>query len=255
MPRITRSFISTLVLIVVVCCSIAVLMLQLHKHRQPAAQPEQGKETDTLRPDLHIDHDTMLTTVNHDTLRLNKEVYNTVADYFPALISGLYVVHPDVLYLSRTGFAEVFECETGRDYFCEVYYFFTMQRKEAAAQHAVMKQLRQLFTAINTLENRQHCGGTYFAHRDARLSAYAAYAAAYYAAYQTNNQYDISRQKRHYIAMLRQMIADEKAGWDDCPNSEHPTFAELLTDIDKLITNKFYLQQCLTFQYDGYDFE
>lgn len=210
---------------------------------------------DSSQTNQHIDHDTLLTTINRDTLRLTKEVYNTVADCFPSLLSPSYATHPDVLYLSRSGNTDVFESEAGRDYFCEVYYFFMMQQPKAIAQNAVSLQLQQLFSAINDVEGRLHCGGTYFGHRHERLPAYAVYAAYYYPEYQTEKTYDIAPQKRHYMAMLRQMATDEMSIEDDCAGGQQRAIQEQLTNIDKLITGKFYLQQCLTFQHQGYDFE
>ncbi|MGN7823687.1 hypothetical protein ACTJJB_26435 [Chitinophaga sp. 22536] len=221
---------------------------------KPANNSSSAKQ-DTLPANQHIDHDTLLTTINRDTLRLTKEVYNTVADCFPSLLSPSYATHPDVLYLSRSGNTDVFESEAGRDYFCEVYYFFMMQQPKAIAQNAVSLQLQQLFSAINDVEGRLHCGGTYFGHRHERLPAYAVYAAYYYPEYQTEKTYDIAPQKRHYMAMLRQMATDEMSIEDDCASGQQRAIQEQLTNIDKLITGKFYLQQCLTFQHQGYDFE
>ncbi|MBC9909927.1 hypothetical protein [Chitinophaga varians] len=222
------------------------------KNKQASA-PASAKQ-EAIPTSLYIDHDTILTTINHDTLRLTTEVYNTVADYFPSLLSPSYATHPDVLYLSGTGSTGVFESEAGRDYFCEVYYFFMMQQKKAIAQNGTRLQLQKLFSAINDLEGRLHCGGTYFGHRQGRLPAYAVYAAYYYPEYQTEKTYDITPQKRHYIAMLRQMTADEITE-DDCIGAERRAISEQLANIDKLITSKFYLRECLTFQNGGYDFE
>jgi len=67
--------------------------------------------------------------------------------------------------------------------------------------------------------------------------------------------YDITKQKDHYIKLLRQLIEDEIKNDPEGHVYARDLAKELSTiadNLDKLITDKFYLQCALEFQYVHY---
>jgi len=102
-------------------------------------------------------------------------------------------------------------------------------------------------------------GGTYYGHQYSRIEGYAEYDIYCYSrrADFFDKTYDISNQRKLYIASIRQLIIDE-VKVDTNINGEKEKAARkkklfaIVTDIEKEITDNFYLKMAQGFQYEHY---
>ena len=198
--------------------------------------------------------DTILAAPGGDTFVLEKADYHIIATRYPELMYADYPAHPRLLYAARNGGdGLLFESEAGYDYYCEVYAFFLKQRN-GAGQHALVRDtLNRLFHNLNSLFAGLNCGGNYYAHMERRMAGYIEYSVYLNALDNAGNKgkYPVAAQKSHYIALLRQIVADEMMidnDMVDCSAGRKQDLKKLIDGIDRLITTKFYLEQALAFQ-------
>ena len=229
----------------------------------PPSRPVSGKQK------YHTTKDTVfIYTSYNDTSFYLKSEFNEIVDYFPAL-TDKYPESPDVMY-DRQSSAEVpdaagnkraitFGSEQGQDQFYILYAYF-LKNKNGITSYADRRQtLIKIYHDINDIFGALQSGGTYFGHQYARIEAYAEYGIHLFA---DNHDvfikgYDISKQKNLYIAGLQQLIKDEVGENDDLTTNKEKTekINELLitvSDLNKLITDNFYLKMAQGFQYEHY---
>jgi hypothetical protein len=220
---------------------------------------------DTTRLLRHISRDTVIVTLQQDSFPFSKEEYNLLIDHFPKLFYKEYPAHPDLLYATLPAAITgdngnrflPFISEAGKDDYYRLYAHFLAQRNGVEKYAEQRKLLNLLFDAINNLQDQLHCHGAYYAHRRARIPGYAEYAVYQYSLYENNGvkRFAIGPQKKHYIALLRQMVTDEMKVDDDlvdCATGRKKSLEDLADLIGKLITDAFYLRQALAFQYATY---
>lgn len=217
--------------------------------------------TGLLKP---ISRDTTIVTLQQDRFTFSRAEYNQLIELFPSLIYDEFPNHPDLSYTalmvadSDNNFI-TFTSEAGKDNYYRLYAHFLAQHNGIKKYAEQRKRLNALFDAINTLYTGLYCGGgTFQAHRQARIPGYAEYAVYQYSLYENDGakRYSIGPQKKHYIALLRQVIADEMMVDDDrvdCAASRKIELEDLVNAIDTLIDDGFYLQQALAFQYSTID--
>lgn len=197
--------------------------------------------------------DTMLVAPGVDTFILKKANYHIIAEHYPELMYVEFPVTPHLLYAVRDGGDDLlFESEAGYDYYCEVYAFFLKQRNGAGQNVPVRDTLMRLFSNLNKLFAGLKCGGNYYAHMERRIAAYAEYGVYLYVLNDAgkSNKFPVTAQKKHYIALLRQIVADEMIVDDmaGCDAGRKRELMKLIDETDRLIGSKFCLEQALTFQ-------
>ena len=122
------------------------------------------------------------------------------------------------------------------------------------------RKLIDIYTDINSLFQRFQYGGTYFGHQYSRILGYAEYSVYLYSQSKDNIEktYDISKQKELYIKSLRQLIDDEsKIDNETLGNDKIARIKELnkiVDDLNKLITDNFYLRRTQEFHYGHYEY-
>ncbi|HEU4495415.1 MAG TPA: hypothetical protein VFR70_00010 [Flavobacterium sp.] len=159
-----------------------------------------------------------------------------------------------------------FISESGQDEYYVLYAYFLKQRNGIDKYAERRKKLIDIYLAINEIFANLRHGGTYFGHQSSRILGYAEYDIYCYKYREDKDKrsgeefyrmYGITKQKDHYIKLLRQLIQDEiKNDPEIYGEGNARDLSEeldaIVDNLDKLITDKFYLQCVLQFQYTHY---
>lgn len=242
--------------------------------KQPHDKVITDTKAETKKIDIskyHIQQDSILiTTETGDTLKYSKDDFTLIVDNFSALFK--YSVHdPSFTYFNNNLWKDIidkngnhlhlsFGSEVGQDNYFILYAYFLKQKngvKEFAQQR---KTLIKIYSCINALFEQFEYGGTYFAHQTKRISGYAEY--SIYILPKSKNDvfktYEIKKQKELYIKSLRQLIEDEnKIDPNALGNEKIERIKEqnkIIDELDKLITDNFYLRRVQEFQYRHYEY-
>ena len=182
------------------------------------------------------------------TLIYSKEEFNQIVDNNPQFFEK-----------SPYNPVTTFHCNVGKDFVSEafidkyfiLYAFFLKQRNGIEKYKQQRKQLIDIYLNINSLFQHFSGGGSLYTHQYYRILGHAEYS-VYKFQFSEPERYDISAQKELYIKSLRQLIEDEV---DD--NKEKPKrmkeLNKIVDNLDKLITNKFYLREAQEYHYENYD--
>ena len=222
--------------------------------------------TDTLKKDPEVDNsnfytkqDTVLiATEIGDTLKYSKKDFNSIVNKHKEFFEE-YPANPDQAYFNDND-KEEFGSEVGQDNYFVLYAYFLKQKngvKEFAKQR---QKLIDIFSKINSLFGNFEYGGTYFGHQRSRILGYAEY--SIYLLPKTKDEisksYDIKYQKELYIKSLRQLIEDEsKIDFNTLGKEKIERNKKLnkkVDDLDKLITDNFYLRRAQEFHYQHYEY-
>lgn len=201
----------------------------------------------------------------NDTLYYSRQALDTIARHFPVLTQA-YPDPPEIAY-ARSGYYKdipgqdesvtriSFGSEIGHDEFCLLYaHFLRKQYSDKTYPHA-RKQLTEIFLTLNTIFGTLSYGGTYFGHQTSRLAADAEYGS-----YRLNKYpidllptYNSEKQKKLYLDLLRQEIADELAVDKETTGAEkrrerEKTLYGYVEQLDKLITDGFLLREAQRYQ-------
>lgn len=220
------------------------------------------KETQTNKFDnskyyTHLDTILIVTEVG-DTLKYAKTDFNNIVDKHTEFFEE-YPKNPDQAYFNDND-KEEFGSEVGQDNYYVLYAYFLKQKngvKEFAQQR---QKLIDLYSNINSLFGHFEYGGTYFGHQRSRILGYAEY--SIYLLPENNDNisktYDITKQKELYIKSLRQLIEDENKidfntlGQEKVERTKK--LNKIVDELDKLITDNFYLRRAQEFQYGHYEY-
>jgi hypothetical protein len=228
-------------------------------------QPKEVEETsvdhtETTELDnsqYHTQEDTLyIVTEINDTWKYSKEEFNSIVDRHPEFFME-YPRHPDQVY-SWSNKDDAFTSQFGIDDYYVLYAYFLKQRNGEQEYVQQRQQLIDIFMLINSLFASINYGGSYFGHQIPRILAYAEYSV--YQLKQSGNNlyqmYNIKKQKDLYIQSLRQIIADEikiderSIPYHKLRRSEE--FNGIVDELDKLLTDRFYLRQAQEFHYQHY---
>lgn len=221
------------------------------------------------RAKYHTDKDSVLiSSTSRDTLRFSKEEFNDIVDNFPELTS-MNPLPPDSAYNAKIWVDVVdsagakqhisFSSEVGRDSYYILYAYF-LKQKNGITKYAVRrKKLLEMYRTLNSIFGNLNYGGTYFGHQYARIEGYAEFSVYWYKHYEDffDRPYDISKQKAYYIGGLKQLIVDEVRndvntfGLKEKLEQQDKLFKKV-DDLDRLITDNFYLRMAKSFQSDHY---
>jgi hypothetical protein len=159
-----------------------------------------------------------------------------------------------------TGDKDRFGSEIGQDTYYMLYAYFLKQQQGVEKYAARRKKLIDIYTNINALYRHIQDGGTYFGHQQYRILAYAEFSLHIFIAHESSpsKTFDISKEKKLYLSLLRQIVNDETSLNYD---SKGENFAEetrelnhIVDNLDHLITDIFYLKRAQAFQYDKYEY-
>jgi hypothetical protein len=200
----------------------------------------------------------LIATEIGDTLKYSKADFNDIIDKHPEFFSD-NVQDPDPTYYCAA-YKHGFNSEAGQDEYYMLYAYF-LKQKNGIDKYADRRQkLIDIYADINSLYQRFQHGGTYFGHQGARILGYAEFSVCLYKSYENDlsKTYDISKQKRLYIQSLRQLIDDElRVDGETLEREKKKRKQELNTtvdNIDKAITDNFYLRRAQEFQYEHYQY-
>ena len=200
----------------------------------------------------------LIITERDDTLKYGKAEFNEIIDKNPELTDD-YIQHPDQAYACK-GFYDRFGSEAGQDTYYILYAYLLKQANgiDKYAEHR--KKLINIYTNINSIFQQFQYGGTYFGHQYARILGYAEFSVYLYKQIENNvsKTYDVTKQKVHYIKSLRQLIEDESridlnlAG--QAKVNRNKELNAMVDQLDKLITDNFYLRRAQEFHYAHYEY-
>lgn len=202
--------------------------------------------------------DTLIFTANADTLRVAKDRFLEISKVF-TFINNKYPSNPDQSFYCNKELND-FDSEVGQDSYYTFYAHFLQKRNGIEKYSKQRNTLNAIFQDINSLYQNLQYGGTYFGHQYSRISGYVEYSLYLYSESQNNFEktYNITNQKKYYIASLRQLIDDENTIDSNINGDEKlkrkQELNEIVNRINKSITNNFYLRRAQEFQSHHYEF-
>ncbi len=200
----------------------------------------------------------MITTETGDTLKYSKDGFNQIVDNHPELTNE-YAQDPDQTYYCNRD-KEQFGSEAGQDTYYILYAYFLKQKNGIDKYAERRKRLIDICSNINSLSRYFEYGGTYFEHQQSRILGYAAYSIYLYSQGEKYfaKIYDIAKRKELYIKSLRQLIEDEsKVDFYTLAQEKLTRNRELnkiVNNIDKAITENYYLRRAQEFHYRHYEY-
>lgn len=219
-------------------------------------------DTKTSRVDnskYYTQQDTILiTTENGDNLKYAKADFNNIVDKHTEFFEE-YPDNPDQAYLNAND-KELFGSEVGQDNYYVLYAYFLKQKNGVKEFAEHRQKLIDIYSNINSLFGHFEYGGTYFGHQSRRILGYAEYSIYLFPKTKKDifKTYDITKQKELYIKSLRQLIEDESKidfntlGQEKIERSKK--LNKIADELDKLITDNFYLRRAQEFQYGRYEY-
>lgn len=222
-----------------------------------AVKIEASKKTASSKHNRTADTLT-ITTETGDTLKFLKDTLNQIINNHPEFTDD-FVENPDLDYHCH---GQGFGGEVGQDDYFILYAYFLKNKNGEAKYSERRKKLINIYLNINSLFRHFEYGGTYFGHQSARILGYAEYAIYLYKqneAYPKSKTYDITKQKELYIRSLRQLISDEsKIDFESLGNEKimrTKKLNKIVDDIDKAITDNYYLRRTQDFHYQYYEYD
>lgn len=193
-----------------------------------------------------------------ETASFSKKDINEIINNHPEFFDEI-PISPDWSYNKYVNGVD-FGGEVGKDAYYLLYAYF-LKQKNGNKKYALQRmRLISIYSNINALFQKFQYGGTYFGHQHLRILGYAEYA-IYLMPKEgelTDKKYNINQQKALYIKSLKQLIKDENQLDFDTPPKEKPErlkeLHQIVDELDKLITNLFYLRRAQEFQYSNYEY-
>lgn len=193
-----------------------------------------------------------------ETARFSKKEINEIINNHPEFFDE-FIRNPDLMYHKYVNGVD-FGSEVGQDGYYLLYAYFLKQKNGNEKYASQRRRLINIYSNINALFQRFQYGGTYFGHQHVRILGYAEYA-IYMMPKEgelTDKKYNINQQKALYIKSLGQLIKDENQLDFNTLGEEKPErlkeLHQIVNELDKLITNLFYLRQAQEFQYTNYQY-
>jgi hypothetical protein len=200
----------------------------------------------------------LITTETGDTLKYTKDEFNKIVDNQSELLNDI-PLDPDLAYYCNAGSGD-FGSEVGQDDYYVLYAYFLKQKNGIEKNAELRKKLIDIYSNINSLFQHFQYGGTFFGHQQQRVLGYAEYSVYVYLQIKDDIEktYDIKKQKNLYISSIRQLIEDEikidsnTLGKEKIKRSKE--LNAIVDNLDKLITDNFYLKRAQEFHYEHYDY-
>jgi hypothetical protein len=218
-----------------------------------------GKASEVYNSKFYTKQDTILiTTEIGETLKYSKTDFYNIVNKHTEFFED-YPADPDQAYFNDND-KEEFGSEVGQDNYYVLYAYF-LKQKNGVEEFAQQRQkLIDIFSNINSLFGNFEYGGTYFGHQSSRILGYAEY--SIYLLPKTKDEisksYNIKNQKELYIKSLRQLIeAESKIDFNTLGQEKierNKKINKIVDQLDKLITNNFYLRRTQEFHYQHYEY-
>ena len=247
-----------------------ILILGLLSCNHPTQQPNKSQSHDSIIK-IHTTNkidiskyfktgDSLtITTEFRDTIKFGNEELTLILERHPELLSEI-IQNPDQVY-HCSGESDEFNSEGGQDYYFMLYAYFLKIKNGDQKFAERRKKLIEIYSNINALFAYFEYGGTYFGHQGARILGYAEFSIYMYKQneiYDISKTYDITKQKEFYIKSLRQLINDESSIDFNTTGQEKvertKTLNKIVNDIDKAITDNYYLRRTQDFHYGHYEY-
>jgi len=193
-----------------------------------------------------------------DTLRYAKAEFNMIVDKHAEFFKE-YPQNPDLEYYNNND-KDDFNSEVGQDTYFALYAYFLKQKNGIERYALERKKLIDIYSNINSLFEFLQNGGTYFGHQGVRILGYAEYSIYLLPKNKGDIEktYEITKQKELYIKSLRQLIIDETKidsySLDKNRTEKYKKLNKFVDELNKLITDNFYLKRAQEFQYGYYEF-
>jgi hypothetical protein len=241
--------------------------IQIENNKKTSAS-ETTKKTKTTTKDVNSKYyttkDTILITNEiGETLEFSKQEFNNLIDNHPEFFNAYkeygYPQDPDQAYHCNTSSIE-FSSEVGQDNYYILYAYFLKQKNGVKEYAKQREKLIDIYSNINSLFGHFEYGGTYFGHQRKRILGYAEYSIYLLPKNKDDisKTYDITKQKELYIKSLRQLIDDESKIDNETLGKEKiertKELNKIIDDLDKLITDNFYLRRAQEFHYEHYEY-
>lgn len=199
----------------------------------------------------------LIATEIGDTLKYAKANFNNIVDKHTEFFEE-YPDNPDQAYFNDND-KEEFGSEVGQDNYYVLYAYFLKQKNGVKEFAQKRQKLIDIYSNINSLFGHFEYGGTYFGHQSKRILGYAEYSIYLLPKNKVDisKTYDITKQKELYIKSLRQLIEDERKidihtlGQEKIERTKK--LNKIVDELDKLITDNFYLRRAQEFQYGHYE--
>ena len=199
------------------------------------------------------------TTERGDDFSYEKSVYNEIIDKHPEFFED-YPNTPECSYQESYDF-ENFGSEVGKDSYYVLYAYFLKKNNGDKRLKKERKKIIKIYTNINSIFQILQYGGSYFGHQYYRILGFAEY--SLYRMPKDENEfektYNISKQKALYIESLRQLIKDENSIDTETIGVENKLerlkgLNTTIDELEKLISDIFYLRSAQNFQYENYNY-
>lgn len=265
-----RSFIAGVITLCILGCKSPVSESKPAARTDTVRQVVEPRKKSLIDSTLYISKDSIIIESELGNAVYSKQEFNDIVTYFPALYSDP-PSHPDVSYALSGVYVNYvdaagnkknisFGSEVGKDGYYELYAWFLRKKTGKKPGLATRREnLITIYNNINSLYSHFQYGGTYFAHQYARILGYAEYNLYWFARAggTQKDDYSIEKQKALYIAAWRQLIEDEvsvdqnQLTKKDKEQHKKELF-KIVDEIQKLITDQFYLSAAQEFQHTHY---
>ncbi len=193
-----------------------------------------------------------------ETLTYTKAEFTEIIDNHPEFTSEI-TMNPDVLYLNGKD-KDRFQSEVGRDEYYALYAYFLKGQNGVGQFIETRNKLIEIYNLINDLYSQFQYGGTYFGHQRWRILGYVEYSIYSYpkSKKEYEKTYNIEKQKSLYIQSLRQLVKDENEidfntlGEDKTRRINEQM--DIVSRLDSLITDIYYLRLAQEFQHTHYGY-
>ncbi len=226
------------------------------KQKDEHVQEKTKRNADQLIHPTQQDRVQIIMDIN-DTLTYSKAAIENIKNNHPEFFQEI-PYNPEQAYFKNTE-KVTFSSEAGEDIYFNLYAYFLKQKNDDSLFAAQRKKLLAIYSTINFLMAQIQYGGTYFGHQHRRIAAYAEYSIYLLKDKKSSGKtYDITKQKQLYLRSLRQLITDEisidqSIGGPD-KVKRNLELNSLVNDLDKLISNLFYLRRAQEFHYNHYEY-
>lgn len=201
--------------------------------------------------------DTVIYTADADTLTYLKKDFPKIYERFEKLGECRFIKSPDMVYYNDEHLGD-FDCEVGQDEYYTLYAHYLQGINGIKKNSKQRKKLIAIYRGINELYGRLQYGGTYFGHQYSRIPGYAEFEIynSLLGDGSSEKTYPIDKQKKLYIASLRQLIADESTidfnsmGREKIERTKE--LNKIVDNINSQLTDIYYLHCAQEFHYKHY---
>jgi len=236
------------------------IFLTLGCQRQSKLElPETSKVAEVYTNPNHIKKDFINIDLGYEIRTYSKDSINKIIDEHPEFFNE-FIKDPEIEYWKNMG---DFGSLSGQDNYYILYYYFLRQRNLTKEDDIRRKRLIELFRTYNSLYQSISYGNTGFGHQYHRIYGIAEFILYCSKDYDYNDEkYDFLKQKKLYIKLLKQIVANEVEVDENLLGPEEMyrikkikrklELDSIVNRIDSLTIDWFYLRRGQEFNYRFY---